>query len=184
MISITATKGDDADFIVLLNRIVCRITQEVQSRDVFLIRIDRWFDHKWRGFSGKMLGAVAVRQERLTIPPFVPKRVISQEAYSLDGGSGNYRLVGAPPLHLRQPSRENLTRFIDRVSSAGLFVWFSGDTQSANGCIMVYICTGDSQSSWYASFRAVETWQIYKLQGISKSEFLHLTEVVIHERGA
>lgn len=184
MISIAAIKGDDADFIALVNRIVGRILQEDNPSDVFLIRINCWFDHKWRTFSGKLLGAVTVRQQRLTIPPFVPERVLTQHTYTLDEDSASYRPVDAPALHLRQPSGDNLNRFIARLSRAGLFVWFSGDTQSAAGCIMVYFCRGDLQTSWYAALRAGKPWRIDKLQGISKSEFLHLAEGALHEKGA
>ena len=181
MLSIAALKDDDANFLALVNRVVDRTVQQFHPTDVFLVRTDHWFDSKWHGFSGKVLGAVAVSDCRLTIPPFVPNRVISQETYSLDEGSGSYNHTDAPPLHLVQPSRQNLTRFIDRITKSGVFIWFSGGTQQAStGSIMVYIVAGDSQSTWYASFQRGTTWQINRVAGLSKSELLHLTDGVLH----
>jgi hypothetical protein len=174
MILIRTMRGDDASFISLINRAVERVVQEIKPNDVFVIRTDQWFDHKWLGFSGKILGAVEIRQERLTIPPFVPERIVSEEAFSFEKSSSSYDSFVAPPLHLRQSSRENLTRFIDRVSKEAIFVWFGGATQSTGGSIMVYSSMGDVQNSWYVSLRAKDTWQVYKTKGISKREFLHL----------
>ncbi len=181
MLSIAATKDDDANFLALVNRVVDRTVQQFHPTDVFLVRIDHCFDHKWHGFSGKVLGAVSVFNSRLTIPPFVPNRVVSQDVYSLDKDAGSYGHIEAPLLHLVQTSRQNLTRFIDRVSKSGVFIWFSGSTQQASaGSIMVYVVSGDSQSTWYASFRRGTTWQINRVSGLSKNELLHLTDGVLH----
>ena len=139
MLSITAKQDDDASFLALINRIADRTIQQFHPRDVFLVRTDHWFDHKWLGFSGKVLGAVCVANSRLTIPPFVPNRIVSQEAYSLDEGSVSYTHTNGPPLHRVQASKDNLTRFIDRVTKSGVFIWFSGGTQQASAAsVMVY----------------------------------------------
>ena len=177
MLPIVSMQNDDACFLALVSRITDQTMQQAHPADVFLVRIDHWFDHKWLGFSGKVLGAVGVSKRRLTIPPFVPNRVVSQEVYSLDEGVGSYSYTDAPPLHRVQSSRENLTRFIDRVTRSGVFIWFSGDTQQAStGSIMVYLVADDLQSSWYASFQRAATWQINKVSGISKSELQHLLD--------
>ena len=181
MPSIAAMKEDDASFLALVNRVVDRTIQKFHPADIFLVRTDHWFDSKWHGFSGKVLGAAGVSNCRLTIPPFVPNRVVSQETYSLDEGSGSYGHTDAPPLHLAQPSRQNLTRLIDRLTRSGVFIWFSGGSDQADtGSIMVYVVAGDSQNSWYVSFRKGTTWQINRVIGLSKSELLHFTDGVLH----
>jgi hypothetical protein len=177
MLSVGSMQNDDANFLALVNRIARHIIQQFHPADVFFVRTDHWFDHKWLGFSGNVLGAIAVSNNRLTIPPFVPNRVVSQETYSLDQGKGSYGHTNASPLHLDQTSKDNLTRFIDRITKSGLFVWFSGGTlQASSGSIMVYIIAGDSQSSWYASFQRGTTWQINRVSGLSKSELEHLAD--------
>jgi hypothetical protein len=182
---LASMKDDDASFLALVNRAVDRTLQQFHPADVYLVRTDHWFDQKWLGFSGKMLGALGVTKRRLTIPPFVPNRVISQETYSSNKGTSSYRHSDAPPLHLAQPSRQNLTRFVDRVTKSGVFIWFSGGTQQAGmGSIMAYVVAGDSQSAWYASFQRATTWQINKVSGLSKSELVHLTEGLSHGQDA
>lgn len=185
MLSITSMSKDDASFLALVNRIANSTIHQFHPADVFCVRTDHWFDSKWHGFSGKVLGAVGVSNRRLTVPPFVPKRVVSQEAYSLDEEAASYDRTDALPLHLVQPSRQNLTRFIDRMTKSGMFIWFSGGSKQANtGSIMVYVVAGDLQTSWYASFQRGTTWQINKVAGLSKSELLHLTDEVLHEQDA
>lgn len=177
MLSIASMKNDDASFLALTNRITDRLIQQVHPANVFLVRTDHWFDHKWLGFSGKVLGAVAISNNRLTIPPFVPNRVVSQEVYELNESTGSYGHTEAPLLHIVQTSKNNLTRFIDRLTKSGVFVWFSGDTQLTNtGSIMVYVVANDSQSSWYASFQRTGNWEIVKVSGLSKSELMHLAD--------
>jgi hypothetical protein len=176
MLSIVPIKKDDASFLVLVEIIANGTIHQFHPADVFLVRTDHWFDQKWLAFSGQVLGAVGVATRRLTIPPFVPNRVVSQDAYALDEAAGSYVHTEAPLLHLVQTSRENLTRFIDRITKSGMFVWFSGGTQQAStGSIMVYVVAGDSQSAWYASFHRSTTWQVNKVSGLSKNELLHLT---------
>ena len=86
-----------------------------------------------------------------------------------------YQKSNVSALHLIQPSRNNLTKFIDRITKSGVFVWFSGDTeQSANGSLMIYTVANDSQNGWYASFRKANLWKINKVWGLSRNELLHL----------
>jgi len=152
-----------------------KIIQQFHPVDVFLIRTDQWFDTKWLGFSGKMLGALGVTKRRLTLPPFVPNRVLSQATYSLVNEMVFYQERQVSPLHLIQPSRNNLTRFIDLITKSGVFVWFSGDTQqNANGSLMIYTVANNSQSGWYASFQNANLWKINKVRGLSKNELLYL----------
>ena len=184
-LSIVTIKKDDASFLKLVERIANHTIQQFKPADIFLIRTDHWFDQKWLGFSGNILGVVSVRKSRLTIPPFVPNRVISQDAYSLDERTGSYDHTEASPLHLVQTSRENLTRFVDRITKSGVFIWFSGGTQQVStGSIMVYVIAGDSQNSWYASFERSTDWQINKVRGLSKNELLHLTDDSLHGQNA
>ena len=125
-----------------------------------------------------MLDALGVhKRTRLTIPPFMSRRVASQHAYTSDAGATSYHVASAPPLHRHQQSRDNLTRFIDRVSPSAVFVWFSGGTANADhGSVMVYTNHVESQSGWYASFRRIDDWHLHKAQGISTAELMHLIE--------
>jgi hypothetical protein len=186
---ISMQQGDSPEFIDKARAIAIGVAQEYKPARIYVIRIDNWFGPKWLHFAGKFIAgkhaAIGVHKTRLHVPPFVPNRVVSQEAYSLDEGAASYGHTDARPLHLVQPSRQNLTRFIDRVTKSGVFIWFSGGSEQANiGSIMVYVVAGDSQSSWYASFQRGTTWKINKVAGLSNSELLHLTDGVLHEQDA
>ena len=178
MLPIAHMQHDDERFLALVSRIASTTVQDLRPADVFVTRIDHWFDNKWLGFSGKLLGALGVqKRKRLTIPPFMPRRVASHHAYTLDAGTASYRLASVPPLHRHQQSSDNLTRFIDRVSQSGVFIWFSGGTADANhGSVMVYTIQAESQSGWYASFRRTDDWRLHKVQGLSTPELTSLIE--------
>src|SRR3954469_13547774 len=158
MVAIAPMKNEDERFLALVSRIASTTIRDVRPTDVFVTRIDHWFDHKWLGFSGKLLGALGVhKRDRLTIPPFMPRRVASPHAYPFDAGAAAYRGVETPSLHRHQQSSDNLTRFIDRVSRSAVFIWFSGGTTEADqGSVMIYIVCAELQSSWYASFRRTD----------------------------
>ena len=181
MVPIAPMKNDDERFLALVSRIASTTIRDIRPTDVFVMRIDHWFDHKWLCFSGKVFPGLGVhKRKRLTLPPFMPDRVASHHSYTLDAGVASYRVASAPPLHRYQQSSDNLTRFIDRVSQSAVFIWFSGGTVGADqGSIMVYCVHDKSQSGWYASFRHTGDWRLHKVRGLSTSE---LTSIV--ERGA
>lgn len=173
---IKPTDDDDPGFLALVSRLLTSSIRQTHPTDVFLVRIDQWFDHKWFAFAGKIYGKVAIRKsQRLTIPPFIPGRVVSQHVYTLDGDV--YRKRQAPSLHRYQHSGENLSRFIGHTTESGVFLWFSGDTvRNEHGSVMLYAIQGEMQSGWYASFRRGADWQLFKAKGISRAELMRMIE--------
>lgn len=178
MVPIAPMENDDEHFLVLVSRIASTTIRDLRPTDVFVTRINHWFDHKWLGFSGKVLGALGVhKRKRLTIPPFMPRRVASHHSYTVGAGLASYCVASVPPLHRHQQSSDNLTRFIDRVSQSAVFIWFSGGTADADqGSVMVYSVHAESQSGWYASFRRTNDWRLNKVQGLSTPELTSLIE--------
>ncbi len=114
--------------------------------EIYIVQIDNWFDHKWRAFSGKTLGAVGVWNSTLTIPPFEPNRVINQFYYRKD--KDTYVLQPAKPLHIHQWSSSNLQRFLKQITEAGLFAWYSGETKNNDaGSLLVYNLEKQNETS-------------------------------------
>ena len=177
MVTIARMENDDDHFLSLVNRIIFATIRDLQPTDVFVTRIDHWFDHKWLGFSGRSDLVGIHRLERLNIPPFMPRRVLSHHSYTLDEGAAVFRVASVPPLHRHQMSHQNLGRFIDRVSQSAAFIWLSGGTADADqGSVMVYNIRAEAQSGWYASFRRTDDWRIHKVKGLSTPELSSLIE--------
>jgi hypothetical protein len=183
MIAIPLTNDDDLRFLTLIKRIVASTVLESRPADVFVVRIDHWFDHKWCAFAGKLLGAVAIHQrQRLTIPPFIPGRVLSQDVFTLNVEHTSYHKRRASALHRHQRSGENRSRFIGNISKSGAFAWFSGDTaKTEHGSLMLYSVQGEMSHGWYASFRRGKEWQLNKVQGLSRGELTHMLERIPDE---
>jgi len=173
MIELKLTQNDDAQFVALASLVLNNLIRLHSPEEVYVIHIDHWFDHKWQYFSGKTIGAVGLWRATVTVPPFDPGRVVSQKYFRAKKGSINrYSLEVAKPLHLDQWSGHNLHRFITHVSSSGLFLWYSGATETMDrASLMVYAVKGDQTVPWYASFVKRNEWKLNKVKGISRVQF-------------
>jgi hypothetical protein len=143
MISIQRSREDDPGFLDEVQWIVSGCVDEYRPAEVYVIRIRDWFDYKWCYFSGKALGALGVSKFcDLTLPPFVPNRVVAQNHYDPIGTDpGVYEASDAPMLHIRQRSEANFNRFIRRTTNDGTAIWFSsGSMATGRGSMMVSMC--------------------------------------------
>lgn len=166
-IEILPDEKDDQNFIDSIQRIVNFGVRLTEPDDVFLIKVDHWFDFKWREFSHKIFGALGVWRSPLRVPPFIPDRIVEERHFRKNGK--NYEQKSPYKLHFYQTSSENALRKINRRSA--VYVWFSGDTiNHSKGSLMVYTFGKDFQNSWYVSFTLKTDWQIYKTDNISKAE--------------
>lgn len=168
---ITLSDNDDPRFIAIAGRLLDAAITESRPAEIYLIRIDQWFDAKWLNFSGKTLGALSVWRGPTTIPPFHPHRVTHECHFTTSAESGSIVTAPASPLHISQPSSRNLTRSIAKVSPSAVFLWFSSSTRDLDrGSMMLYRSYGDDVFSWYASFHRSPTWRLDRHQGISPTE--------------
>lgn len=178
MIELPLSDADDPSFIELVCGMSNNAFRCYSPNEVYVTGIDGWFDHKWLEFSGKIVGAVGVWNTVLTVPPFNPNRVLYQLRFWKDE-TGSFRTSNTPePLHLNQPSGSNTNRFMNRVSSSGLFIWYGGNKRMGDmGSLLVYDMRDEVGTAWYASFKRAETWQLNKVRGISKREVIGLMKI-------
>jgi len=151
-------------------------------REIYLVRIDNWFDWKWRGFMGKTLGKLGVWGfGRLVIPPFHPNRVRSQRLLRYLEVDGSYAEESeSNPLHLRIPSQQNLARKVTALPPSTVLAWLGGDSEkTGRGSVMIYAAKPLPEhgleegvwSAWYVSFVRVEdAWQVRRSAGLSRPE--------------
>ena len=85
IVEIPTKNGDNNKFLAAVSSLIATMVAEKEPNDLYVTRINKWFDHKWLGYSGK--GRVkfegfppidtaldAIWQDKLTFPPFNPKR--------------------------------------------------------------------------------------------------------------
>jgi len=170
MITLQGLQDDDAGFLDKAQWIVNGCLSEYKPMEVYIIRIRDWFDYKWCYFSGKMIGAVSVSKfADLTLPPFVPNRVVSQDHYNCRA-VGEYEPSEAPPLHIRQPSEANFKRIIRRITNDGTAIWISsGSKASSRGSVMVYNVSPEMKFGWHVTFFKKADWRIEKVTFNSKA---------------
>ncbi len=182
MIEILPTENDDKDFIKLISQIINNSVLLYKPEEIYIVKIEHWFDFKWLGFSGKTLGVIPRWNRRLTIPAFNPNRVLEETFYKRENNSFIER--ESVKLHNRKYSGDNLQNFIDRISEFGMFVWYSGNTNILDkASLMIYRTNQESKleskshiNDWYVSFQKNPLWKLYKTIGISQNEFSILLE--------
>lgn len=172
-----STSLDDSGFIQHIDPLLKGILLDTKPSEVYLIKIDNWFDQKWLSFGGKVLGALGKwdHPENSTIPPFVPNRVLHQR-YFKRSAQGDYSELESPkPLHRKQESAANLSRKITDVSKSGVFIWYSSNTQpNQHGSLMIYNVAHGTCRPFYLGFSANPQWKVVTSAGTNPREIKRL----------
>jgi hypothetical protein len=98
--TLEVTDDDDAAFIDSVGAIVSGLAFRSRPSLLCIVRVRKWFDHRWLRMSGK--GRVsfehhpgvaldAMYQHHLTFPPFAPTRVASEQHWQRTA-QGDYAL--------------------------------------------------------------------------------------------
>jgi hypothetical protein len=176
MIELVAAENDDVAFLSLARRIVNGAITELKMREVYLVHIDNWFDHKWLGWWSSWKHK---ELNRLYVPPFNPNRVRSQKHFVWDPSGSQWAHAGPGKLlHVRQAGRRVHRQRLDQFGESGAFIWYSGNTvTNGAGSIMLYL-SGAGAYAWYASFRKDERWAVADEFRVTRREL-----AVFEERG-
>ncbi len=174
-VKIPCEKSDDKNFLSALNGFVDQLISDLEPAEIYAIRINEWFDHKWLGYSGRGIIQFPYSEpyilakldkkflDRLTFPPFNPNQVIAEHYWKLQN-SGIYNGTETPYcIYNQKPKYDsyNWHSLVESVSSSGVFVWFSSNSEnSGRGSVMVYSIEGVDVQTWYASFSEESGWDI------------------------
>lgn len=190
LISVPVEDSDDPAFISLLDALLTNVVTSHQPTNVWLIRIDNWFDHKWLKFSGYGLVASNIpldrwdtvkaefRRDKITFPPFAPNRIISQ--YSYVRREKEYCETAMPLLPHRVERRHtsaSLQKRVQDFANSAIFVWFSSNTvANGKGSVMIYKVSHQSVECWFAAFdRQGDCWKLASTKGVPRS---HVEELL------
>lgn len=190
-ISIAAKENDDTQFIKIVNQVLTRLLKQDAPQEAFVIRIDRWFDHKWLNFSGigrvyfdnalRVGGAdVALddfHQDKITFPPFNPNRVLEEYHFFQVGGKEYFESVPDKFIHRSKPTNSgtNLHKRVADFTKSGVFVWFNSQTQnSGQGSLMIYKVLHDEVQTWFVSLERSKEWKLTQVKGITREQVLTL----------
>src|SRR5205823_814483 len=128
---------DDSAFLAAVDRVIAESIERYHPEDVYLIRIDNWFDHKWLGFKW----GFTWDRNRLDVPTFTPNRIVSQQQFGrlFDGDYQEREMSRLVHLRECQHLGSNKRRPIIRFSQSGLFVWYSSKSSgNRRGSVLVY----------------------------------------------
>ena len=182
MKELTRHTNDYTDFLSNVERIVQDRIDKYEPKDLFVTRIDNWFDAKWIKFSAKVMGALSYwRLIEVTVPPFHPNRVESCDYFQREGEKYQ-ELPLEKPIHITQWSEDNLKRKIADFTDNGLFVWYSGNSKTNNkGTIMIYLVMGSDCFTYHISLTGDKDWNVHKTSGIPVKEIQAVLDTPIIE---
>ncbi len=166
-----AEKHNDNDNFILNCEIIVQNRIDLwKPNEIFVNRIDNWFDEKWMEFSGAIVPQVAVWSGKTTVPPFHPKRVESSDFYRRS--NQKYEKKESPKiLHIYQESRENLKRYLSEFTSDGLFIWYSGNSKvNGIGTLMCYLFRESECQPFFITLTEKKDWNVSQTKAISKKE--------------
>lgn len=178
-------KDDAPEFIESINKILGTMIFQYRLKEIVIIKIKNWFDHKWLNYSGKAVvpfdfmdlpefdkaGNTALEaqwRDEITIPPFHPNRVISNE-YFFKEETGNERIRYV--LHRFKNSNENIHNRIKDTFTDGIAIWYSSHTKTnQRGSLMAYRIQDNEVNSLYATIENRNGWKITATKGIGLNE--------------
>ncbi len=174
MIHLLPVEHDDTAFLSLAQRILNGAITALQMREVYLVQIDNWFDHKWLGWRSRWKHKTV---EELRVPLFPPNRVCSEKHFVWNVETSAWNSVGLPtPLHIRQAGRPSLAKPLERFSKCAAFIWYSGNTATNKvGSLMFYL-SGADEYAWYASLKKDENWTVADEFHITRRELISFEE--------
>jgi uncharacterized protein (DUF4415 family) len=186
-VAIEPQADDEPEFIKLVEMAVNGVLRRCSPAALALIKIDNWFNLKWLGFSGTVYFGRYARggvgcipsdrrpHDRITIPPFVPERVVSQRRFA----APDYREIDpGKPVHVQLPSRLALRRIAGAEEPEAALAWYSGNSKAnGRGALMVYPPAGTSYWPWYAELKRGEPWRMTtRAENIKPDEFSRLIQ--------
>jgi hypothetical protein len=170
MIDLSTYTNDNPDYIKSVVRILRDRIDKWTPMEIYVTRIDNWFDDKWIKFSGTIMHEVSIWKDEVTVPPFHPNRVESCDFYKKEDGDYKKKLIEYP-LHIFQESTNNLKRKINDFSDNGLFIWFSGNTvTNGKGSLMGYFVTDSDCFTFYLTLTSDKDWKAEKAIGLTTKE--------------
>ena len=186
LLNLQAFPDDDVSFLSGFCGLASDLVQRWKPREVFVVRIDNWFDVKWFGFSGKAKVAIDtgipfINSEvqpfwktgsNVTFPPFVPNRILAQFHYRYEDSSLVQSIDDARCVHSgdKQRSDKNLHNRVLEFSPSAMYFWFSSKS-SVNGraTMMCYHAhEGALSASWYVSLVRGKVWGIDRCRNMEK----------------
>jgi len=190
----------DSEFLETVDTVAAHVMDEMDCRDLFLVQIDNWFDHKWLGFSGmgrvpspfpflSMIPPNADQKDRfysvpasfwkkaITMPPFTPNRILSRTHFQRRHSGDFIRCKNLLPQRQEGSMRGtvNSARRIQEISDSGVFLWYSSNaSQNGAASILIYISTANGVWPIFVSFRFKAGWRVHLTKGIPREYFDNL----------
>jgi len=171
MIEFHKSELDDKCFLTKIESLTNELVKDLVPEEVFVIKVDNWFDKKWLNFTGKVLGALGTwnYDSEARIPPFSTNRIIKTTHYKVDKLGNYFQTNQKKEIHQKQSAEKNSNNRIVNISDSAIFIWFSSNTlKNEHGSLMVYSIQNNDCQSFYVGLKQLNNWKITSCLGINK----------------
>ncbi|SNR14183.1 protein of unknown function [Tenacibaculum jejuense] len=174
--------NDNPNFILNCEKIIQNRINIWNPTDIFVNRIDNWFDEKWLEFSGTTMSGLSIWKGETTIPPFHPNRVEFSDFYQKI--AEHYVQKENPKiLHIYQKSKDNLKRYISGFTNNGLFIWYSGNSKVNDvETLMCYLFRESECHPFFITLNGKKEWNVSQAKGILIKEIQSIIESELNEK--
>ena len=172
---VSKREGDSTVFVDKVRALAIGVARDYRPAHLYVIRIDNWFGPRWFHFSGKLHGAFGIHKRKLTVPPFVPHRVVVERVFV---GPTYEETLAQSLLHVDCSSKHAMSRYVAEIDKDAAFLWFSSESKAQKrGSVMIYLPVSSDISGFYVGFsEGEECWEPVMLRGVSRSEIVYLEE--------
>ncbi|PCJ64887.1 MAG: hypothetical protein COA58_11480 [Bacteroidetes bacterium] len=178
---LTKKDNDNPNFILNCEKIIQNRIELWKPNDVFVNRIDNWFDEKWMKFSGTIMSELSIWKGETTIPPFHPNRIESSDFYQ-KAAEQYMKKENLKTLHIYQESKNNLKRYLSEFTNDGLFIWYSGNSKVNDlGTLMCYLVTKSECQPFFITLSKKNEWNVSQTKGILRKEIQTIIERELNE---
>ena len=175
---LTEKENDNPNFILNCEKIIQNRIELWKPNNIFVTRIDNWFDGKWMNYAGTKLHAISFWnfEDILTVPPFHPNRVESSDFYQKTAEQ-YVKKENQNVLHIIQESKDNLKRYISDFSTDGLFIWYSGNSKTnGRGTLMCYFIRESETKTFFITLSGKKDWDVSQTKGVLRTEIQNIIE--------
>ena len=165
---IVAQRNDDRGFLQEVQKLIVGILPCYRPGEVFLVRIDDWFDRNRLGL--KICppddAAVARCGTQLPVPWFSRGRIVAAQRFRFEDDQKTSLVAQGNAVSTMLTA--NRYKSVAQISDNAMFVWLSGNSaRNGKGSLLIYFTQQGIDTGWYAGYSSQQAWHVARICAVA-----------------